>query len=482
MTTLSRRIRDPRQWAVPTLVAGVLLAAFSLGSHASVRWVVFLLAGIAAAGLLRWPALGPPLLVAAALVVPLEITTGTEVKLNPATLLIPVLLLVWLWSAVLTRSARLAESRATLPIFLFLLSGLLSLLVGTATWDIAVPRPGNFLIVQLAQWGIFALSAGAFWLTANLVKDEGWLWRLTALFLLLAGGAAILLRLPGVGGLLARFTTIAFSRAPLWVLFAALVGGQLLFNRTLSLAWRLFLVATLGATLVYVFVEHRESASNWVGVAAVLGTLAWLRFRRLHWPLLALILALVVAGVLFPAVYNFAGGDSEWNVSGGSRLVLIQRVIEATMRNPITGLGPAAYRPYTGLIPLPYQHAYWLAPQINSHNNYVDLFAHVGVVGLVLFFWFAAEIALLGMRLRRRYAQGFVSGYVNGVLAAGAGALVIMMLADWILPFVYNIGFPGFQASVLVWLFMGGLVALDNMSMQKVAASEVGASEVGASG
>ena len=49
------------------------------------------------------------------------------------------------------------------------------------------------------------------------------------------------------------------------------------------------------------------------------------------------------------------------------------------------------------------------------------------------------------------------------MLAAGAARLVIMLFADWILPFVYNIGFPGFQASVLVWLFLGGLVALENM-------------------
>ena len=49
------------------------------------------------------------------------------------------------------------------------------------------------------------------------------------------------------------------------------------------------------------------------------------------------------------------------------------------------------------------------------------------------------------------------------MLAVGAGALVVMVFADWLLPFVYNIGFPGFQASVLVWLFMGGLVALENM-------------------
>ena len=115
--------------------------------------------------------------------------------------------------------------------------------------------------------------------------------------------------------------------------------------------------------------------------------------------------------------------------------------------------------------PLPYGRAYWVQPQINSHNNYVDLFAHGGVVGLLLFFWFAWEVARLGITLRKRFTNDFRAGYVNAMLAAGAGALVIMVLADWILPFVYNIGFQGFQASVLVWLFMGGLVALDNMKV-----------------
>jgi hypothetical protein len=101
-------------------------------------------------------------------------------------------------------------------------------------------------------------------------------------------------------------------------------------------------------------------------------------------------------------------------------------------------------------------------PRISSHNNYVDLFAHTGIVGLALFFWFAVEVAQLGLRLRQRFREGFAAGYVNGMLAAGAASLVVMLLADWILPFVYNIGFPGFQASVLVWLFLGGLVAIDN--------------------
>jgi hypothetical protein len=202
---------------------------------------------------------------------------------------------------------------------------------------------------------------------------------------------------------------------------------------------------------------------------AVTGVLAWLRWPRLRWPVILLLAVLGVSGGLFSTVYEFAGGSGEWEESGGSRLVLIGRVIEVTMRNPITGLGPAAYRPYANVKPLLYGGAYWVAPLINSHNNYVDLFAHVGLLGLALFFWFAVELARLGLRLRAHFTEGFAAGYVNGMLAAGAGALTLMLLADWILPFVYNIGFPGFQASVLVWLFLGGLVALEQMASQESA-------------
>ncbi len=141
------------------------------------------------------------------------------------------------------------------------------------------------------------------------------------------------------------------------------------------------------------------------------------------------------------------------------------------MRNPITGLGPAAYRPYANMKPLLYGRAYWITPTINSHNNYVDIFAHMGILGLLLLFWFSAEVAFLGLRLRRRYTDGFAAGYVNGMLAAGASALVIMALVDWILPFVYNISFYGFQASVLFWLFLGGLVTLENLPAPEQAAN-----------
>lgn len=465
MTTLLRdRSRQLRTSATAGLVAVAVLAlAFYLGWQASPLWLGLLAAGLGALVLLARPSLGLLTLVAAALVVPLQFSTGTEVRLNPVALLIPAVAALWLLDMIRRRQVQFVASPVNRPLLFFLAASLISLLIGRATWNPFIPVGSNFLLVQLAQWAIFAFSALAFWLVANLIADEKTLWRLTALFLLMAGSVAILRALPGMSGLVWRYTTIAFIRAPLWVLLTALAGGQLLWNRRLSPAWRLFLLAALLAAVVYAFVDQREATSNWMGLATVLAVLIWLRFPRLRWLIVVIIAVLAVVGLLAPALYDFAGGDEEWTLSGGSRLVLIERVVSVTLRNPITGLGPAAYRPYANATPLAYLRAYWVAPNISSHNNYVDLFAHGGIVGLALFGWFVVEVVRMGMRLRRRYQTGFAAAYVNGALAAGAGALVLMIFADWILPFVYNIGFPGFQASVLVWLFMGGLVALENM-------------------
>ena len=44
------------------------------------------------------------------------------------------------------------------------------------------------------------------------------------------------------------------------------------------------------------------------------------------------------------------------------------------------------------------------------------------------------------------------------------GTLASGMLGDWFLPFVYNVGLAGMRSSILFWVFLGGLLALQQSS------------------
>ena len=165
-------------------VAALLTIAAILGRRATARGLLAALIGLGAFIMLQAPYLGLPALIAAALLVRHQFSTGTEVVLNASTLLVPILTLVWLFVRLMRRRLDWTGSRIDRPLALFLAAGLLSLLAGNVLWDPAIPRSGHFWLVQLAQWAIFAFSALALWLAANLLCSEKRLQDLVYFFLL----------------------------------------------------------------------------------------------------------------------------------------------------------------------------------------------------------------------------------------------------------------------------------------------------------
>jgi hypothetical protein len=467
MVSLLRRARFEQYWWRYAAIAAVLLGAAFLGGRPSLLWIG-LIAGLGVVFiLLKRPVLGLFLVIIVALLGPISIGTGTEVSLNLSALLIPALFVIWLLIRMNRHDIRLVASPTTKPLVAFLILVILSIFISNVIWDPNVPRRDNFILVQFGQWGIWAFSACAFWLVGNFIKQEVWLRRLTATFLLVGGAIAVVRILPGGSSVIDVVATHAVTRAPFWMLLTALATGQLIFNQTLSTRWRVFLIAVLLSVFAYSFFgEQQERTSNWASVGAVIGVLLWLRLPKLRWLVISVVAILVLTGVLFQAIYTFAGGDAKWSESGASRGVLIGRVVEDSMRNPITGIGPAAYRWYGMTRPLGYEGAWWVQPLINSHNNYVDLFSGTGIIGVALFLWFMFELLRVGVKLRAQYTADFAGGYVAAMLSAWFAVVVLMALADWFLPFVYNEGFPGFQASVLIWMFFGGFLFYEGLGQR----------------
>ncbi|MBK9050666.1 MAG: O-antigen ligase family protein [Chloroflexi bacterium] len=142
---------------------------------------------------------------------------------------------------------------------------------------------------------------------------------------------------------------------------------------------------------------------------------------------------------------------------GGERLEIWRLNLQHVADHPLFGMGPAGYALYN--------MSYHPQDARSTHNNYFDILAQSGVIGLICFIWMIATFIRLGNHLRRQLTgqRNFEEAFANAVLAGLVGALVAMTLGDWVLPFAYNQTISGFDNAVFTWVFIGGMMALYHM-------------------
>jgi O-antigen ligase len=442
-----------RKFRSAVIILATLVLAFFFGRQPSWYYVILIL-GLGAVWLLiARPEFGMIGLLVAALVLPFEIGTGTQTSLNAAFLGVPVLGGLWLLEMVRNRSIQMAPSITTLPLIGFVATATISFIVGYLPWNVFAQLAP--IRAQIGAWAIFAFSAGAFWLAANRIQKLIWLKRLVWVFLAL-GAIYILSRLAGnFGGDLVQYFTYGSTGSLFWIWLVVLAAGQALFNHDLALRWRLVLGLLVGLTFVVALTgESLSWSSGWVPPLIGLALLVWLR-----WPRGAILLGVLAALVLVLNVgilQRYVVDANQYSIlTRGAALNIVLEIVKA---NPLLGVGPANYYFYTPLYPI---LGYYV--KFNSHNNYVDILAQTGLVGAFFFAWFALATSRVGWKLRHKFQDGFARGYVNSCLAGLVACLVASALGDWFLPFVYNIGINGFRASILGWLFLGGLVALEQI-------------------
>jgi O-antigen ligase len=235
-----------------------------------------------------------------------------------------------------------------------------------------------------------------------------------------------------------------------WIWMVSLSFSQAVFNRNLKPIARVGLFVFVGVIFL-----SASTLTGWKSgwLPAVLSAAVILALYSRRFAVLMAIGAIAAGPVVFADL--IASDQYSYTTRVGAWLT----IAEIVKANPILGLGPANYYWYT-----PYfQILNYVAVQFSSHNQYVDIIAQTGLLGLAVFLWFALEVGRLGLRLRNHVPVGFAQAYVYGALGGLVGTLAAGMLGDWIVPFVYNVGLVGFRASVYGWLFLGGLVALEQI-------------------
>ncbi len=412
--------------------------------------------------------LGYALLIISSQLIPYEIGTGTQTGINPAVLMTVFLAGIWFLDAVIiNRNLAFIPSPTYLPLFGLVISAVLSFLIGQLHW---YPLGGAPLRAQIGGLSIFVLSALIFLVTAHQMRDLAWLERLCAIFLgmgafYLFGFHYIYEIVPAAGRWLAPIFRQGAAGSILWVWLMAIAYSQVLINDKLRLIYKVLIGIFLIAVFHIRVIETRAWTSGWLpGLIGILA-ITLVRMRRSF----AVVGLLGLAGIALSYGWITQAILEENTYSQVTRLEAWRLIIEMASVSPIFGLGPANY--------------YWYGPlfsimgfyvPFSSHNNYVDLFAQTGIVGLIFFLWFFISAGVLALRMvdsfperAGRVSGGFLNAYVYGCIGGIAGSLAAGLLGDWVLPFVYNIGLLGFRSSVFTWMFLGGLLAVQAQAYKK---------------
>lgn len=442
------KITISRQWIQFGIIAAATLLSTYIsfwGSHQTKMLIPIALGGIGCLiVLLKQIRISFLLILVVSMFIPYTGPGGV----NATVLMVALLLGLWLMEMfIVKRRFQFIQSRAMLPVILLLVISFIAFWMGRLPWFVFADQAP--LDSQLGGFAIFVFSLGVMVATANLV-DMKWLKMIVWIFI--GFGAVYILgralRLPADALYQLGYT----ANSMFWTWLVALSFSQAFLNNTLKKPVRGLLFLVTLVTFYVALVQGYDWKSGWVPPLTVVAVILGLKFPRLL--ILAIPFALIVAGYL--VVGLIASDEYSW----GTRVDAWIIVLEISKANPLLGLGFSNYYFYTPLFPI----RGWNV-SFNSHSQYVDLIAQVGFLGLFCFFWIFYEVGRISWKLINKLPDGFAMSYSFGVLAGIVGTLVASFLVDWVLPFVYNIGFNGFRASVLPWIFMGGVVAIENANL-----------------
>ncbi len=457
-------VADRRPWVrVLGIVALCILAGAPVGAVlgllGGLYGTAFLIALAVGYLMLRSLLVGIMVLIGVIFVLPFA-ALPVEIGFTPTLLDVVLAAVFFVWcSRVAARKDR--EFRAfspTLGVLVFVLLAMFSFVAGLSH----APLTANVI----RHFGEILLSILTFVLVINAVRTAAQLRLLTTLLILAAGAAAVVgivlyflpeeitvralsaLRVVGYpsGSDVLRYIEDDPSRALRAVSTSIdpnVLGGALIFGTTITVSqilakvpvlpkrWLGFLALSMTTCLFLTY-----SRGSFVGLAAAIGLLAVLRYRRLLWVALFCLVLILILPPTQAYVEHFVEGIRGEDLATQMRFGEYKDALILIGRYPWFGVGFAG------------------TPDIDTYlgvsNVYLLIAENTGVLGLTAFL--ATLFAYLGKvagALRARATRAHVSATTLGFFLAVVGAMVGGMLDHYL----FNLVFP--HASTLLWLTIG---------------------------
>lgn len=221
----------------------------------------------------------------------------------------------------------------------------------------------------------------------------------------------------------------------------------------IALPWRILCGLLLGMNLYLAAVQNSGWLSGWLPIFIAIMAIIFTYSRKLFFFLAVVGVIIIILGPVVEYLETVAAEESE--EGGLERLDIWRRSLGIVSQHWLLGTGPAGYAPYN--------MTYFPWDARSTHNNFFDILAQFGVVGLLVWIWFMFASLRFGWKTIGRAPPGLLRTTAIIATSGWAAALCSMMLGDWILPFAYNQGIRGFSYTVYSWIFLGLLVSVHRL-------------------
>lgn len=404
-------------------------------------------------------------MLAAGLINFFTLPTGRDSRIVISLALSLVMLTVWFWQLLFSSRThqRIRPSPINKPLLFFVCVNLVSYV-----WSLLIRDPllviwPSFPLVQIAALLVNISLPLMALLAANKITSAKWL---HVMLWVLVGLSAVnvisrIFNLP---------TIMLVYNGSLGVFAACSVAAAyslLLFHKGLKLWQRLLLIALIAANVYFYFFRNRLWLSGWLPMFIAIAIITLIKSRRLF--IVLMLASLVLAADRLDDLYQSIV-VANVNEGGLERIDLWEKNIEHVMAHPLFGSGPGGYAVY--------YMTYHPQSARSTHNNFFDVLAQTGFIGLISFLVMMGTFLVTGIKTVKRVsaltddAQGKNMAFAAAGVAVTVAALVAMMLGDWVLPFAYNQTITGFDSAIFAWLMMGGTVALYHMTSKKAEAKD----------
>ena len=430
--------------AMALIMALLASSAFALGRQKIA--LVFIFPPLAVFGWLlltkkfEFVVMALPLL---AMIAPFDLPTGTESKLPIVLITTLALGAIWFGTMIIRGYWHMQPSPLNKPALFFGIVCLLAYIWSSIWRDpvINLSLFGRFEIVQIGSLLTYYASLLTLVLIGNYAHTEARLKYIVIAFLVLG----MLMTLLQVAKINHNFLT---DRG-LWGLWFVVPAFCFIFaEKPPRWYWRLLLLLGIALNIYQTFWVNLQWKSGWV--PTVIGILIAILIRSRRW----FVIALIAIGIIAFANQSFIADmtRSEEEEGADQRISIWEINLKLIRDHWLLGTGPAGYAVY--------YMTYWPTDARSSHNNYLDIIAQFGVLGVFSWVWLAFIGTFEGLRLYLRAPPGFFKTLAWMTTSGWLAAQASMMLGDWVLPFAYNQTIAGYKYTVYSWIFLGTLIAL----------------------